>query len=152
MLVRKMFASFAAVAVAVVASLTIAAPASAAHAFEADKAVATSAIPPVCIGLGSPGGCGFFVSDGDHFFVKDSLSDGHSAAIYWHKYLASSPNTLYRWGSCVNSLGSGKMGQCNKNFTEGSKVEYKICTFEVGSVVSDVNSYFECGDVWRSVA
>jgi len=148
MVVRKLSAVVA-VMIAVLGSLTLAAPAQAANAFEFNHAVSTT--KDGCFIYQTPVGCGDFDSRGDYFLVKDTLPDGHSAAIYWHNYLPGS-TALYRWGSCVNSLGNGQKGQCNKNFQEGSKIEYKVCAFEGGSTPSDVRSYFECGDVWETTA
>jgi hypothetical protein len=149
MVLRKL-STIAAVLVAVLGSLTVAAPANAANAFEFNHAVATTG--DFCVIQDSPAGCGGFFYDGDVFFVMDSLPDGHSAAIYWHNYLASAPTTLYRWGSCVNSLGYNHYAQCNKNFREGSRVEWKICAYDSGTTPSDVNNYFECSAVWSSIA
>jgi hypothetical protein len=149
MALRKLSIMIAAV-LAVVGSLTIVTPANAANPFEFDQA--TPSTMNGCIIFETVVGCGDFMPQGDYFRITDTLPDGHSAAIYWHNYLASAPNTLYRWGSCVNSLGDGKKGQCNKNFQEGSTIEYKVCAYERGTVPSNVNNYFECGRVWRTTA
>jgi hypothetical protein len=144
-----------AVAVAVLGSLIIAAPAEAANAFEFDHAVSSSDDPCGDIIVGPfPPACGYFQPFGDHFFIRDTTADKHSAAIYWHNYLPSAPNTLYRWGSCVNSMGSagGGMGQCNKNFQEGSRIDWKVCLYDSGTTPSDVNNYFHCSSVVTSYA
>ncbi|MBB4695235.1 hypothetical protein [Paractinoplanes abujensis] len=138
----------AAFVAAVVASFAVAAPASAANPFEFNRTEAKGLI--ICL-IYSDAGCGEFDPDGDVFHVWDQAADGHSAAVYWHNYLPGS-TALYRWGSCVNSNGNGDSGQCNKNFVEGSRIDYKVCAYDSGTTPSDVNNYFQCSAVKRTYA
>ena len=104
-------------------------------------------VPPV------PPACGLFEPSGDYFFIEDSAADGHSAAIYWHNYLPGAPTSLYRWGSCVNSRGAANgKGQCNKNVTEGSRIDWKVCLYDSGTTPSDVSNYYRCTAVATSYA
>lgn len=58
-----------------------------------------------------------FDPDGDHFYLKDTASDGYSAAVYWE--------TSYgRTGECVNVNGAGSTVDCNYNMRENWTVRF----------------------------
>ncbi|MFI5932913.1 hypothetical protein [Actinoplanes sp. NPDC051494] len=150
-MIRRTMSIVAGVFISILASLMSGQPASAANAFEFNTASSSSWTGSDWCDYTGDGysGIGCFDSVGDHFRIQDAYADGHSTAVYWHNYLAGSPNTLYRWGSCVNSLGAGRIGACNKNFTEGSKIEFKVCLYDNNSVTvpSNVTNYFNCSPV-----
>jgi len=64
---------------------------------------------------------------GDRWWVQDQDADGASAAVHWFNYRSGS---LYRTGLCVNSLGNGEWGQCNKNYYENSTLYGNPCTWD----------------------
>jgi len=148
-MIRRKLSVLAAVLVAVLASFAVSAPASAANPFEFNQAGPYSGLH-ICEVVADPG-CGSFYYDGDLFRVWDQNPDGHSTAIYWHNYLPGS-SALYRWGSCVESGGAGVSGQCNKNFQENSRIDWKVCAYESGTAPSDVRNYFQCSRVVTSYA
>ena len=53
--------------------------------------------------------------DGDLFYVKDTREDGYAAVIEWQ---FEDWDHNWRDGSCVNKLGAGHWGVCNKNLPE----------------------------------
>ncbi|WP_216207432.1 hypothetical protein [Amycolatopsis aidingensis] len=67
---------------------------------------------------------------GDRWWVQDQLGDGASAVVKWENFRNGS---LYRHGMCVNSLGKGKWGQCNKNYYENSVLNGFPCTWDRSS-------------------
>jgi hypothetical protein len=69
---------------------------------------------------------------GDRWWVQDLESDGASALVYWFNYRDSGASP-YREGFCVNSLGKGVWGQCNKDYYENSRLEGYLCTWDRGS-------------------
>ena len=91
---------------------------------ELDRAVASTAKR----GAGScsavlAGGYGCFQTYGDVWWVYDTKSDGHSAVMFWEVGTGNAK----RAGRCVNSMGVGKTGVCNKDYTEGLTGQAKIC-------------------------
>lgn len=64
---------------------------------------------------------------GDRWWVQDQASDGASAAVHWENFRGGS---LYRTGMCVNSLGKGEWGQCNKNYYEDSVLNGFPCVWD----------------------
>ncbi|NLT55754.1 MAG: hypothetical protein GXX79_14595 [Actinomycetales bacterium] len=72
-----------------------------------------------------------YVEGTDDLWVKDTAKDGYSAATEW---IMAVPNgislNIERWGTCVNSLGSGKWGVCRKNFTEDATLGWFAGTFD----------------------
>jgi hypothetical protein len=75
-----------------------------------------------------------FEAYGDKWWVKDTVADGASAVVYWDNYRNGS---LYRIGRCENRLGSGNWGVCNKNYYEGSTLDYQVCVedFSEGELI-----------------
>lgn len=55
---------------------------------------------------------------GDRWWVKDTAADSASAVADWENIVSTT--TDIRNGQCVNSLGNGKWGYCNKNYVENS--------------------------------
>jgi hypothetical protein len=121
------------------AGLMAPSPASAAGDYEWDTAVAGS--PPSfrsgdCASRSGVTAC--FEKNGDKWWVKDTAADGHSATASWYNLLG--PNLVtYRQGSCVNKLGSGKWGVCNKDYYEfntqnpygtGSYLYWEACVYD----------------------
>ncbi|MET9451768.1 hypothetical protein [Streptomyces cinerochromogenes] len=114
------------------------------QAYEWDTAVSGGTPPQDCLAnaISRTGSEACFERYGDVLWVKDTSADGHSATNSWDNYLADSGGnwTLYRQGSCVNKLGSGKWGYCNKDFYEnssanayggrGSSVDYAACVYD----------------------
>jgi len=83
-----------------------------------------------------------FGDDGDIWYVEDTAADGHSAAVEWENYVATGTRgtyVLYRHGWCIEKNGNGKDGNCNKNYIEGSKIQFRACTYE-----SSTNSAYQC--------
>ncbi|WP_028662054.1 hypothetical protein [Saccharomonospora saliphila] len=64
---------------------------------------------------------------GDRWWIRDTAADGASAAVDWDNYRNGS---LYREGMCVNSLGQGQWGQCNKNYYEDSTLYGYPCVWD----------------------
>lgn len=65
-----------------------------------------------------------FEAYGDKWWVKDTSSDGASAVVIWDNYRNGS---LYRQGECQNRMGAGSWGVCNKNYYEGSNLQFRVC-------------------------
>lgn len=64
---------------------------------------------------------------GDRWWIQDQAADSASAVVYWENFRGGS---LYRSGMCVNSLGNGKWGQCNKNYYENSVLNGFPCVWD----------------------
>jgi hypothetical protein len=95
--------------------------------FESDRAVAgtpPSQLPcaPSIIGANA---C--FDKAGDKIWLKDTAADGASAVFRWR---AIRDGERYRYGQCINTLGNGRWGVCNKNFVEGVKIYGYVCTWD----------------------
>jgi hypothetical protein len=73
-----------------------------------------------------------YEKNGDRWWVLDLESDGASALVFWFNYRGSGANP-YREGFCVNSLGEGVWGQCDKNYYENSGLEGYPCIWDRGS-------------------
>jgi hypothetical protein len=70
-----------------------------------------------------------YEKNGDRWWVLDLRADGASALVYWFNYRGPGA-TPYREGFCVNSLGEGVWGQCNKDYYENSDLEGYGCTWD----------------------
>lgn len=70
----------------------------------------------------------YFSSDGDWFRVKDTEKDGYAAVVEWS-------DNHGRSGACVNKLGGGSDGTCNKNFHEGYTITYRATLYDAGEMV-----------------
>ncbi|MFJ3086742.1 hypothetical protein [Streptomyces sp. NPDC086838] len=70
----------------------------------------------------------YFGMDGDYFRVKDTKADGYSAVVEWS-------DNHGRTGACVNAMGSGSDGTCNKNFHEGYTITYRAALYDAGQQV-----------------
>ncbi|WP_051366337.1 hypothetical protein [Hamadaea tsunoensis] len=64
---------------------------------------------------------------GDKWWVQDTANDSASAVADWRNYIGG---TLYRQGKCINSLGHGKWGLCNKNYYETSGLTVRACVID----------------------
>lgn len=73
-----------------------------------------------------------FRPNGDDIFVLDDRADGHSAVGEWR---LDSTGSHRRTGSCVNQLGKGHWGFCNKDFVEGLRFVYNGARYEGGNLV-----------------
>ena len=80
-------------------------------------------------------GYGCYATYGDIWWVYDTKSDSHSAVVFWEVGSGSGK----RVGQCVNSLGVGHTGTCNKNYTEGLTGRAKVCIED-----SDTKKVWEC--------
>jgi hypothetical protein len=122
------------------ATLALAAPAQAAS-YEWDTATASSQPSGLsCEVMTGAEAC--YEANGDIFWVKDTKADGHSATASWYNHLWNGSQwVLYREGSCVNKLGAGHWGTCNKDFyessstnpygyTHGSELEWYACVYD----------------------
>ncbi|GAB3799810.1 hypothetical protein GCM10027605_14140 [Micromonospora zhanjiangensis] len=72
-----------------------------------------------------------FMPYGDKFYVRDDSADGHSAAANW---TFDGPDG-YRTGACVNQLGNGHWGVCNKDFAEGYSIRVWPAVYENGNQI-----------------
>ncbi|WP_298183229.1 hypothetical protein [Saccharomonospora sp.] len=72
------------------------------------------------------------------------VADGASAVVYWDNYR---DGELYRYGRCENRLGSGNWGVCNKNYYEGSTLEYQVCVQDFSE-----NRIIRCSAVHQLIA
>ena len=70
-----------------------------------------------------------FRFNGDQFYVKDTVADGHSAAAIW--FDADST----RSGSCISQWGAGHYGLCDKDFVEGHTIYFSAAVYEAGKIV-----------------
>src|SRR5262245_25576987 len=66
-----------------------------------------------------------FQENGDWFFVADNRQDGMSAVADWRLYNKS--GTLTRGGVIWMKLGASNARWKNKNFTEGYKLQFRVC-------------------------
>jgi hypothetical protein len=124
---------------ALVAALASTAPAQAA-AYEWDTATAGS--PPggmTCVSMTGAEAC--FQKHDDRWWVRDTASDGHSATASWENDVFDGIQwRMYRQGSCVNKLGYGQWGVCNKDYYEsgstndlggkGSQLTWQACVYD----------------------
>lgn len=124
--------------VAVVATLVTPTAASAAPTPENDYAVAATVDTVLnCYAIDGAKVC--YEKSGDKWWVQDTAKDGMSAVADWRNYLTANGD-LYRQGKCINSLGYGNWGVCNKNYYETSKLIMRICVIDYsggGSVCSN---------------
>lgn len=132
---RRVATAFAVTVVALAASLLVGvSPASAVQPYEWNTAVAGT--PPSGLPCASmTGATACFEANGDRMWVKDTSADGHSATLSWENWYAEPmfDPVLNRYGSCVNKLGNGKWGVCNKDLPEGSFVDFEACVYDAGS-------------------
>ncbi|MGW0467772.1 hypothetical protein ACWDX6_21295 [Streptomyces sp. NPDC003027] len=71
-----------------------------------------------------------FAPNGDYFRVADTKSDGRAAAVQWYDGASG------RTGTCVNKLGAGSDGSCNKNFPEGHHIQFRAALYDAGELVA----------------
>ena len=120
------------------ASVTAVAVTPAVSAYEWNTAASWSApsLPDTdCITMTGAKAC--FEPHGDYLWVEDTKADGHSATATWNNYIYTGSSwQLWRQGSCVNKLGTGKWGLCNKEFDEysddGSYIDLYACVYDAG--------------------
>jgi hypothetical protein len=118
--VRKRIATFmGALTVSLGLASMLASPAAAS---ESNNAVDTSwsfEFTKECHYLTYVSGC--VQPNGDVLWVKDNVPNDYSVSLTW-KDLDSN-----RSGTCLNTLGSDRgWGTCNKNFTEGHRIEWAL--------------------------
>lgn len=120
--------------IALAATFALAAPAQAAS-YEWNTASAGS--PPsgmTCVSMTGAKAC--FEKYGDKWWVEDTSADGHSATASWQNWLNTSDRYYeYRTGSCVNKLGAGHWGVCNKDYYEDtssrrSLMKWQACVYD----------------------
>ncbi len=128
----------------------------AANPYEWDTAVAADSNPTTdvlgnCTDMVGAKAC--FERHGDRWWVLDTDGDGHSATASWENWLLDgSSSVLWRNGSCVNKLGKGHWGVCNKDYYEdgsvnvfgsrGSALEWQACVYD-----SKDGTWHGCSDV-----
>ncbi|GAA3254328.1 hypothetical protein ACFO1B_51335 [Dactylosporangium siamense] len=66
---------------------------------------------------------------GDELYVRDLRADGYAAVLEWNM-----PENGRR-GSCVNNLGSGTWGLCNKDFPEFTRIYFNAARYNRGNLV-----------------
>jgi hypothetical protein len=74
---------------------------------------------------------------GDNWWVQDTAADGASAKAMWTNWLDGQLDPEpYRWGSCTNSLGSGKWGYCAHDYYEGSSLNVQPAVWNLSADVA----------------
>jgi len=68
-----------------------------------------------------------FMPAGDKLYVRDVTADGYTAVLQW--------STNGRTGSCVNNLGAGNWGLCDKDFTEDKLIHISAARYKSGNYV-----------------
>lgn len=104
-----------------------------AYGDEANRAAASSGPTGEYYCVSMTGATACFRPTGDDFFVKDTKADGASAVVDWQF------DDYSRTGSCINSLGNGKWGWCNKDFTEAKDMWIRAARYDNGSFVDQSN-------------
>ncbi|MEV4624775.1 hypothetical protein AB0J90_00595 [Micromonospora sp. NPDC049523] len=130
---RRLLAIIATAAALVVGG-AIAPTAASAAAYEANYAVSASYIQGDCIGTQELDGC--FKKYGDQW-GSQSWSSGTTRLEWQNQLWNGSRWVLYREGVCINNLGLGEPGVCNKDYYEdsslnaygsyGSRVRMSLC-------------------------
>jgi hypothetical protein len=87
-----------------------------------------------CYRIGVYGSAMCFQPDGDYLYVYDGNDDGYSTAVEWK--IPDPNSTEDRSGSCVNKLGHGNWGVCNKDFPEDKAVYIRLSVYNNGDPVS----------------
>jgi hypothetical protein len=72
-----------------------------------------------------------FTPNGDLIFVRDIKADGYAAV---GEFIVAGTNPS-RSGSCVNNLGVGNWGLCNKNFPEDKVIYFNGARYTKGNLV-----------------
>ncbi|WP_410816364.1 hypothetical protein [Micromonospora sp. 050-3] len=110
--------------------------------YEWNTATPSGAPPAGAICEWTPGAQACFERSGDRWWVLDNSSDGRSVTASWTNRLDTYPGWYtvdYREGSCVNKLGAGNWGVCNKDYYEngtqhaygiGSLLEWQACFYD----------------------
>lgn len=113
--------------------------------YEWNTATASGAPPAGLPCAVTTGARACFEKSGDRWWVLDTSSDGHSATASWTNWLGDYQNGYtvdYREGSCVNKLGSGRWGVCNKDYYEdttphaygiGSLLAWQACVYDASA-------------------
>lgn len=70
---------------------------------------------------------------GDKIYVADLKKDDYAAVAEW--MVETEPDPSIRFGSCVNKLGGGKWGLCNKNFPENRIAYVRGARYDSGNLV-----------------
>ncbi|WP_051366338.1 hypothetical protein [Hamadaea tsunoensis] len=120
------------------------APAAASAAVTPEKDYAVAGSPPAglpCHTIAGATAC--YELSGDKWWVRDNENDGASAVADWLNY---QNGNLYRSGQCINALGHGKWGVCNKNYYESSRVVARTCVVDYSAGGAD------CSDAWVAQA
>lgn len=138
---------FGTLAVAAVASVALSSGTASAIDIEKDQAVYTTASPNYTgagwwfqkSGHGSGPALAAFNSNGDYWYLIDTLADGKAAAVRWKNYRNGQ---LYRQGVCIQSHGAGTAGICNKNYYEDSTLYAETCLYD-----GDTKKYSDCNQM-----
>jgi len=122
-----------------------ASPASADPTWERDMAKAGT--PPsikTCVSTTGANGC--WHANGDVWWVKDTSANGYAAETRWYELTPASDGNYYlhRNGACVNGLGSGHWGACNKDYQENGILVWKACNVSISGSLHGCSSQVGC--------
>ncbi|MFC6019839.1 hypothetical protein ACFP2T_26995 [Plantactinospora solaniradicis] len=131
---RRGLLTLAAMAGVAVALLTPTAASAAYAGSETDYAAASNGPTNGYVCIGHTGVTACFKPLDDLIYVKDTEADGYAAVVEWS---ADAPWDNYRSGSCVNKLGAGNWGVCNKNFVEDGNISINGARYNNGNLVDD---------------
>ncbi|MEH1129403.1 hypothetical protein [Micromonospora sp. CPCC 206061] len=70
---------------------------------------------------------------GDKIYVADLKKDDYAAVGEW--MVETDPYPTIRYGSCVNKLGGGTWGLCDKNFPENKTAYVRAARYNSGKLV-----------------
>lgn len=85
-------------------------------------------------------------ADGDVWWVKDTSGNGYAAEARWYEYTTSDGTNYYlhRNGACVNGLGTGHWGACNKDYQESGMLLWKACNVSSSGDLHGCSSQWGC--------
>ncbi|KXK58269.1 hypothetical protein AWW66_30725 [Micromonospora rosaria] len=90
---------------------------------------ARAGVPPAGLHCAhTTGATACFVEDGDVWWVRDTATDGASAVADW--VTLGDDMSVERAGACVNSLGRGSWGSCDKNYPDDAHVVWQACVYD----------------------
>lgn len=137
------------------AVVAFAAPASA-ITWEHDTA--TAGTPPstkTCVSTSGAQAC--FHADGDVWWVNDTASNGYAAEARWYDLRGETFTddgtilfAVHRNGACVNGLGEGEWGKCDKDYDEMmDDLLWKACNVDssggLHGCTSGIGEHCPCG-------
>ncbi|MGA8112472.1 MAG: hypothetical protein WCA46_02285 [Actinocatenispora sp.] len=94
----------------------------------ASAAVTPAHVGDVCTVGNNCAGSASFVHDGDHLYVWDNASDGHSVVA---QYMRSDSSN--QWNQAWNHSGAGTSIDHNMDIPESGWIKYQVCLGEYGS-------------------